>query len=229
MAALSVSAVCILCAAQPTVSLAVAQWQPLIAEAAAETGVPASWIVSVMQAESGGRITLHGQPITSLAGAMGLMQIMPGTYADLRRRYGLGPDPYDPHDNIFAGAAYLKAMYRRYGYPLLFAAYQAGPARVNAWLFDGEPLPEATRAYLRTIIPGVILPSRQTVFHAKSDQKSPDTGAKAEMFPPSNSVSDAPQSAAHVAIRPQNPTTKSVFVTTRQGAALFVPLSSRNR
>ena len=38
---------------------------------------------------------------------MGLMQIMPATWAELRERYDLGNDPYDPHDNILAGTAYL--------------------------------------------------------------------------------------------------------------------------
>ena len=60
---------------------------------------------------------------------MGLMQVMPGTYSDLRNRYALGGDSYDPHDNIFAGTAYLRQMYERYGYPSLFAAYNAGPKR----------------------------------------------------------------------------------------------------
>ncbi len=229
MAALSLSAACILCAAQPTVSPTVAQWQPLIAEAAAQTGVPASWIARVLEVESSGRTTLHGRPITSPTGAMGLMQIMPGTYADLRRRCGLGADPYDARNNIFAGAAYLQAMYRRYGYPLLFAAYQAGPTRVDAWLFDGEPLPEATRVYLRKFIPATILPSRQTVLHSKSGQGSPDTGANVEVFPPPNAVSDTHKSAAYPAVRPQNPRTNSVFVTPSSGDGLFVLLSSRNR
>src|SRR3546814_4666575 len=82
-----------------------------------------------MQAESAGLTHLHGRPITSRAGAMGLMQLMPGTWAAMRQQHGLGGDPYDPRDNILAGAAYLRAMYDRFGYPGLFAAYNAGPAR----------------------------------------------------------------------------------------------------
>ena len=46
---------------------------------------------------------------------MALMQVMPGTFAELTRRYGLGSDPYDPRANILAGAAYLREMYDRYG------------------------------------------------------------------------------------------------------------------
>ncbi|GLS35130.1 hypothetical protein GCM10010869_07180 [Mesorhizobium tianshanense] len=41
----------------------------------------------------------------------------------------VGPDPHDPRDNILAGAAYLRAMQDRYGFPGLFAAYNAGPER----------------------------------------------------------------------------------------------------
>src|SRR5271170_8024049 len=75
------------------------RWAPYIAEASQRFGVPQSWIRTVMQTESGGYATLDGQPITSPAGAMGLMQVMPSTYATLRDRYQLGADAYDPHNN----------------------------------------------------------------------------------------------------------------------------------
>lgn len=131
------------------------QWQSYIAEAARNFSIPAPWIRAVMSQESGGRTTLDGRPITSPAGAMGLMQVMPGTYSDLRRRYALGTDSYDPHDNILAGAAYLREMYERYGYPYLFAAYNAGPKRFDAFLFSGKPLPSETLGYVQSIVPGV--------------------------------------------------------------------------
>ena len=63
-----------------------------------------------MRAESGGMTMRGGHPITSRAGALGLMQLMPGTWADMRGRLGLGSDPHDPHDNIIAGAAYLRLV-----------------------------------------------------------------------------------------------------------------------
>ncbi len=88
---------------------------------------------------------------------MGLMQLMPGTYEDMRQRYGLGPDPYDPHNNILAGTAYLLEMYERYGYPHLFGAYNAGPGRFDAYLLNGKLLPSETRAYVGKILPGVTL------------------------------------------------------------------------
>lgn len=104
-----------------------------------------------MRAESGGRTVWQGRPITSPAGAMGLMQLMPGTWADMRRLYGLGQNPHDPHDNIIAGTAYLAAMNQRFGYPGLFGAYHAGPERYRQFLIEGRPLPPETRAYMMTL------------------------------------------------------------------------------
>lgn len=153
MASLTAAAVCVLCAAHAPAMDRMARWEPYIAEASTRFGLPESWIAAVMRAESGGRTTLDGEPITSSAGAMGLMQIMPNTYAGLRERYGFGPDAYDPHDNILAGAAYLRALYQRYGYPDLFAAYNAGPGRFDSYLSGQSPLPSETKSYLRRIIP----------------------------------------------------------------------------
>ena len=128
-----------------------ARWQNFIAAASHRFGIPEAWIRAVMRAESGGRTTRGDRPITSRAGAMGLMQIMPETWAELRTRYGLGNDPDDPRDNILGGAAYLRELYERYGYPNLFAAYNAGPARFDAYLFGGQPLPDETLAYLAAL------------------------------------------------------------------------------
>lgn len=108
-------------------------------------------MLSVIAAESGGRTELGGKPITSHAGAMGLMQVMPATWASLRTRYRLGPDPHDPRDNIVAGTAYLREMYDRFGYPGLFAAYNAGPGRYGEHLARGRPLPRETRDYVAKI------------------------------------------------------------------------------
>lgn len=132
----------------PPISPAVERWRPHIAEASRRFGVPQTWIAAVMQAESHGQTHLDGRPITSRAGAMGLMQVIPGTWEEMRRQHGLGPDPHDPRDNIMAGTAYLRSMYDRFGYPGLFAAYNAGPARYEEHLRTGKPLPGETRAYI---------------------------------------------------------------------------------
>src|SRR6266436_2021636 len=76
-----------------------------IDEASGRFAVPARWIRAVMKVESGG----DAHAISS-RGAMGLMQLMPGTWVELSVRYGLGLDPLDPRDNILAGSGYLKEM-----------------------------------------------------------------------------------------------------------------------
>ncbi len=128
-----------------------AQWRPWIAEASRRFDIPQAWIEAVIAAESGGRTHLNSMPITSRAGAMGLMQLMPRTYRDLAKTHGLGLDPYDPRDNILAGTAYLAAMRARFGYPGLFGAYNAGPARFEAHLRTGAALPAETKAYIRAL------------------------------------------------------------------------------
>jgi soluble lytic murein transglycosylase-like protein len=128
------------------------RWHDIMAQASSRFAVPESWIARVMQIESGGRTVRKGGPMTSSAGAMGLMQLMPDTYADMRRQYDLGPDPFEPRDNIIAGTAFLRAMYVRYGYPNLFAAYHAGPGRLDEFLWGWRPLPAATLAYLDHVI-----------------------------------------------------------------------------
>jgi hypothetical protein len=129
-------------------------WGPYIQQAAARFQVPERWIREVMRQESGGNQNgADGLPITSGAGAMGLMQVMPTTYDMLRRQYGLGDDPYEPHDNIMAGTAYIHDMYAIYGAPGFLAAYNAGPYRLDAYLAGGDPLPTETVNYVAAIAP----------------------------------------------------------------------------
>ncbi len=131
-------------------------WGPYVHEAAVRFSVPEAWIRAVMQQESGSRQTsADGSPITSSAGAMGLMQVMPGTYDLLRQRYALGPDPYDPRSNILAGTAYLKEMHARFGAPAFLAAYNAGPDRVDAYLNGSTMLPDETVNYVAAIGPRI--------------------------------------------------------------------------
>ena len=140
-----------LIAPAPVSAQSVAEWRPYIAEASGQFGVPVAWIERVMRVESGGRLRLDGRPITSPAGAMGLMQLMPATWAEMRDVYRLGRDPYDPRDNIIAGTAYLRMMHDRFGYPGMFGAYNAGPGRYAEHLATGRALPGETRAYLAAV------------------------------------------------------------------------------
>jgi soluble lytic murein transglycosylase-like protein len=129
-----------------------ARWDKLIDEAARRFDVPRDWIVAVMRQESGGRTVLQGDvPITSVRGAMGLMQVLPQTYRDMRLDHNLGGNPYDPRDNVMAGAAYIKFLDGKYGYPALFAAYNDGPGNLEANLAGTRDLPAETIAYLTNI------------------------------------------------------------------------------
>ncbi len=130
-------------------------WGPYVREAAGRFQVPESWVREVMRQESGGKQYLDGGLTTSSAGAMGLMQVMPSTYEGLRQRYGLGDDPYDPHNNILAGTAYIKEMYDRYGSPGFLAAYNAGPRRVDDYLSGAGSLPNETVNYVASIAPRI--------------------------------------------------------------------------
>jgi len=120
-----------------------------ITEAARRFDIPEHWIIAVLRAESAGDVRA-----VSTAGAMGLMQVMPATWAELRARHGLGRDPYDPRDNILAGTAYLREMFDRYGnVAAMLAAYNAGPGRYDEYLATGRTLPAETRAYVAALAP----------------------------------------------------------------------------
>ncbi len=163
------------------------RWQPEIAEASTRCAVPQAWIARVMRAESGGNTTLAGRPIRSRKGAIGLMQLMPATWAEMRARLGLGNDPDDPRDNVVAGACYLRLMYDRFGYPGLFAAYNAGPARYAAYLAGRARLPGETIAYLGTVTgvgPAAPVspddPPRQLLFALRRDLETTSVAAPDE-------------------------------------------------
>lgn len=130
-----------------------APWVPHIREASERFDVPEKWIRAVMMRESGGRAVVNGRTITSSAGAIGLMQVMPGTYDMMRSQYGLGADPANPRDNILAGTAYLREMYDLFGAPGFLAAYNCGPACYAAVLAKKQKLPRETRMYLAALTP----------------------------------------------------------------------------
>ena len=151
----SSAAVVLLCGASPAhaqpsnangVTAAADRIRDFVNEASQRFAIPPSWIRAVMRVES------LGDPLAlSPKGAMGLMQIMPDTWSELRSRYGLGADPYDPHDNIVAGAAYLRELHDRYGERGFLAAYNAGPGRYEDHLATGRPLPSETLLYMAAV------------------------------------------------------------------------------
>jgi membrane-bound lytic murein transglycosylase B len=125
------------------------RWDGIVSEASKRFQIPASWIRAVMARESGGRTMLgENKPIISRAGAIGLMQVAPKTYKALAAEHQLGSNPLDARDNVMAGAAYLRWLHQRYGFPAMFAAYNAGPGRLEDHLQNGATLPAETRAYV---------------------------------------------------------------------------------
>ena len=120
-----------------------------VSEAAQRFDLPEHWLRAVMHVESAG-----DSMAVSSAGAMGLMQIMPDTWAELRVQYGFGSDPFAPRDNILAGSAYLREMLNRYGnIGAMLAAYNAGPGRYDDYLSGLRELPAETRSYVATLAP----------------------------------------------------------------------------
>ncbi|OAG71644.1 lytic transglycosylase [Gluconobacter japonicus] len=118
----------------------------LVRQAAERNAISPAWVRAVLHAESAG-----DPHAVSGAGAMGLMQLMPGTWKDVRRTLNLGTDPFDPRDNITAGAAYLRWLHDRYGDAGFLAAYNAGPGRYNEHLTTGRPLPGETISYVEFV------------------------------------------------------------------------------
>jgi len=194
-----------------------------IAEAARRFGLPAPWIRAVMRAESGG-----DRDAVSPAGAMGLMQIMPATWAALRARHGLGDDPFDPRTNILAGAAYLRELHDRFGAPGFLAAYNAGPSRYADQLASGRPLPAETRAFVAAPAPAMAAPetanaqsrgpvgrtawTRAPLFVARDRNNA--TAASVQADAPSESKTTARKTHALDAVTPH-------------ASGLFVALSDR--
>jgi hypothetical protein len=135
--------------ADPAIDIAVAQ-------AAWKVRLPSDLVKAVLIAESG----CNGRAV-SPKGAMGLMQLMPPTWRDLRHRLTLGSDPFDAGDNILAGATYLRELHDQFGPSGMLAAYNAGPGRYQAHLRRGQPLPQETRLYVarvRAILDGKLVP-----------------------------------------------------------------------
>ncbi len=132
------------------VSDTVRAWDGAVEPLAARHGVPADVVRRVMQQESGGRTGL-----VSSAGAIGPMQVMPGTFMEVARRHGITGSITDPQANIEAGVAYLAEQLRTFGSEdLAAAAYNAGPGRVRQHLDHGRLLPAETRAYVAAVTGG---------------------------------------------------------------------------
>lgn len=110
------------------------------------SGAPIDLILRVMRAESG-----DNPRALSPKGAMGCMQIMPGTWRTLSARYNLGSDPMDARRNMIGGAMYLAELISRYGMSGAIPAYNAGPGRYERYIAGTASLPAETIAYTARI------------------------------------------------------------------------------
>lgn len=117
------------------------KYAPFVRSAALRNGLDPALVHAVILTESD-----YNRWAVSVAGAQGLMQLMPGTAA----HYGV-QDPFDPESNIEGGVKYLKELSRLYGgrTELVLAAYNAGQAAVKK--FDGIPPYAETRAYVENV------------------------------------------------------------------------------
>jgi soluble lytic murein transglycosylase-like protein len=210
-AALPANRVALAETALPALTVARDTHAAAIAEASVRFAIPEHWIRAVMRVESAG----NPQAI-SRAGAMGLMQVMPETWAELRQHQGLGGDPFDPRDNILAGTAYLRAMLDRYGtVGAMLAAYNAGPGRYNEFLSTGRPLPAETRAYVATLAPllngGRALPHPSVASDWREATLFTDRSTASEL------QSDSASTITRPALEDPAPTPVSELFIARQG------------
>jgi len=204
-----------------------------VADAARRFGIPEAWIWAVVRVESGGN-----SRAVSRAGAMGLMQVMPATWADLRARHGLGADPFDVRDNIMAGAAYLRQMHDRYGNAsAMLAAYNAGPGRYDAYLSRGRPLPPETVGYLARL--SAVAGTTGAAEVAVSATPDPSAWRRAGLFVRTASVaseavsaqSDGEEAAPELPTdRPTSGDVSSAVPSSKEAAdTLFVPRARAGR
>jgi soluble lytic murein transglycosylase-like protein len=126
--------------APPPASGPVVPYGAFIDKVAAAQGVSPQLVKAVIRVESA-----YQQRARSPKGAMGLMQLMPGT----ARRFSL-EDPYEPESNIEAGIKYLKSLLDRYELKLALAAYNAGEGAVKR--FGGIPPYPETQKYVADIL-----------------------------------------------------------------------------
>jgi soluble lytic murein transglycosylase len=117
------------------------KWEGLIGVSARQQGLPPELVKAVIAAESD-----FDPEAVSRTGALGLMQLMPGT-----ARYLGVIDPLRPEDNVAGGTRYLREMIERYGdLSRALAAYNAGPAAVDR--HGGIPPYRETRDYVKRVL-----------------------------------------------------------------------------
>jgi hypothetical protein len=109
------------------------------------SGTASPALISALQQQESGSL---GMAARSPKGAIGTMQLMPGTAAQL------GVNPYDPAQNVAGGTTYLNQLLKRYGgdVPEALGAYNAGPGRMDAFLAGKATLPAETQQYIASVL-----------------------------------------------------------------------------
>jgi Transglycosylase SLT domain len=194
-----------------------------VRDASLRFGIPEQWIWAVMRVESAGRVDA-----TSHVGAIGLMQVMPGTWANLTARHSLGGNPYDPRANIMAGAAYMRDMHDRYGSPSFLAAYNAGPGRYEQYLRGARGLPTETQNYVAKLAPMIGETATNpvtisTTAAGLATQPPRPSWTQASLFAMRSPSTDDPDSVAQSA---SQSSTRVASPTPLNG--LFAPVSGRS-
>ena len=137
---------------KPSISGRGHKYEDVVIKEAQRIGLDPSLAVHVLYKETGN--LKNPESARSKAGALGVMQLMPRTAKEL------GVDPLNPEENIRGGVMYLKQMYDKYQDPTLaFAAYNAGPGRVDKALRSGQgiaSLPRETQNYVRMADGGIV-------------------------------------------------------------------------
>jgi soluble lytic murein transglycosylase-like protein len=183
-----------------------------IAEASQRFGVPNAWITAIMRVESG-----FNPRAISPKGAMGLMQMMPETWEAMQARFGLGHDPYDPHDNVLAGVGYLRILYDQFGAAGFLAAYNAGPERYLDFITKGRALPPETRRYVAGLASTIGLQAQGLGTYGAADSPRPAPIREA-LFAPVVGLADAvatrsspPERSSPAALEPARSTGDALF------------------
>ena len=197
-----------------------------VEEASQRFLIPSSWIWAVMRVESAGDARA-----LSNKGAMGLMQLMPDTWSMLRLQHGLGDDPYDPRDNILAGASYLRDLHHRYGEAGFRAAYNAGPGRYEEHLSGRRSLPAETIDYVSKVsrLIGSDAPSDGFLrAYSGSGAAESDLFVRSGFETVSDHEADDNRSKNHLSVSLQSDQrVVDLSAITPQASGLFVRLSDR--
>lgn len=167
------------------------RFDAIIERAASREGLSADLIHAVVRAESG-----YDPGARSSAGAMGLMQLMPGTAR------GLGvTDPWDPEQNVFGGARYLRQQIERFGdLELALAAYNAGPGAVSR--HGGIPPYRETQTCVRRVLSYLEERNRVTTDASQSDRASASLDMTSEVTAHQHAPADPVIAAAIAAPQP---------------------------